>query len=176
MKQVAVKGDIYVIWEDTYSSPDTQDPAPPNPPDPKDPKKYHKPPPPYDPIYKIIGPTDLPDTGEEFVFCNGKPVVVVGYEFSKLKKETYRREWEIDDNGYLLPKKEEKKSTEEVNVKAVDGTDFVFADGIPLSCREGGVSAHGDSYAVIDGKLVQTGSTDASGQFTECFGHVYVES
>ena len=176
MKQVAVKGDEYEIWADTYSAPETQNPPKPDPPDPEDPDKYSSPPA-YDPIYKISKPQDLPDDGSEYVFCQGKPVVIVGYEFSKMTKETYRREWELDEEtGHIKGKKEEKKSTDEVHVKAVDGNDFVFAGGIPFSCIEGGVQANGVTMAIIDGKLQPAGATSATGKFTKCKGHVYIDS
>ena len=176
MKQVAVKGDEYEIWEDSYNDPDKKDPPPPDPLDPEDPEKYPSPPS-VGSVDKVGPAQDAPDTGEEFVFCEGKPVVFVGYTFSKLKKETYTRYWKIDEEtGHITSKVEDKESQVEVDVQAVDGSDFVFIDDVPVSCREGGVSAKGDSYAMIDGKLEKVGETEATGQFTECKGHVYVES
>jgi hypothetical protein len=153
MKQVALKGDKYEIWEDTYS----------------DPEKMGD-------VDKVGSPSDAPDTGEEFVFCNGKVVVFTGYVFSKLKKETYHREKEYDEEGQEIGIKEDKVSESVVDVKAVDGSNFVFVDGAPISCKEGGVSASGENWAVVDGVLQQVGTTQASGQFTECSSHVYVES
>ena len=175
MKQVAVKGDEYEIWQDTYRDPDKQNPPPPDPPDPEDPEKYPYPPSVGD-VDKVGPAVDMPDIGDEFVFCNGKPVVYVGYVFSKLKKETYNRHWDLDDDGHIKEKKEDKKDSVTVEVKAVDGSDFVFIDDIPVSCREGGVEASGESFAVIDGKLEKVGETEATGQFTKCYGNVYVES
>ncbi len=175
MKQAAVKGDEYLIWEDTYSDPEKQNPPKPDPLDPDDPEKYPSPPTVGD-VDKVGPAVDMPDTGEEFVFYNGKPVVYVGYVFSKLKKETYTRSWEIDDDGHITNKKEDKKSSVTVEVQAVDGSDFVYIDDVPMSCREGGVTASGESYAMVDGKLEKVSETEASGQFVKCFGNVYVES
>ena len=109
MKQAAVKGDKYEIWKDTYSDPDKQNPPPPVPLDPEDPEKYTYPPSVGD-VDKVGPAKDMPDTGDEFVFCEGKPVIFSGYVFSKLKKETYERHWEIDEEtGHITEKKEDKK-------------------------------------------------------------------
>lgn len=209
MKQAAVKGDIYLVWEDTYKDPAKKTPPPPDPLDPSDPEKYTEAPY-YDPLYDVTE-TDAPDTGDEFVFCEGKPVVVINYVFSLLKKDTYRREWKIDDEGHLVTDKEEeyqkaKKKEEEkkekdpsyepkpikktgtpvyndqkkdsisVDIEANDGVPYVFADGIPIACIEGGVVGPGKSYAMIDGELVITGEASVEGEFTQCFGNIYFDS
>ena len=206
MRQIAVKGDVYFIWEDTYKDESKKTPPPPDPIDPQDPQKYTEPPF-YEPLYDVTE-TDTPDTGEEFVFCLGRPVVVVGYVFSDIKKDTYRRQWQLDDEGHLVTDKEaeyqrakqaeeykhqqdpsyvpkkipktgtpvytdQKKETVSSGIVAVDGIDYVYVDGVPMSCMDGGVAGNAKSEAVIDGKVVVTGSSDIEGYFIECFGHVY---
>jgi len=208
MRQIAVKGDEYLIWEDTYKDPSKQIPPPPDPLDPEDPEKYTEAPF-YDPLYKV-DETDTPDTGDEFVFCQGKPVCYVGYVFSTVKKETYRRQWSIDEEGHLVTDQEEeykkaKKAEEEkaekdpsyepkdikkggtpvykdqkkdmvsAGIVAVDGIDYVYIDGVPMSCMNGGVSGTAQSSAVIDGKVVPTSSEEVEGEFTKCYGHVYFD-
>jgi hypothetical protein len=157
MKQVALKGDKYKIWENTYDEPYPEKPDTAT-------------------VFKVSEPQDLPDTGEELAFCNGKPVVFVGYEFSKMKKDTYFRGWEYNEDGEITGPKEEKTGTDEVKVQGKDGSTFVFVDGQPMILKDGGVEAKGDKWAMIDGKLEKVGSTQASGQFTECTSHIYVES
>ena len=205
MKQIAVKGDVYHVWDDTYKDPTKKVPPKPDPVDPSDPDKYTTAPF-YDPLFDV-NEYDKADTGEEFVYCNGKPVVTVGYHFSILRKDTYRREWELDKDGHLkgtspnpedkkhedkdgniIPPytpgprvgngtyKDKKKSTEEVDIWAVDGVDFVFIDDVPISCMDGGVEGGGDKWAIIDGKKQKVDTLTVSGEFTECFGHVYFES
>ena len=155
--QAPVKGDKYEIWEDTYDEPYPEEPETAT-------------------VYKISDPQDLPDTGDEFVFFKGKPVLFLGYEFSKVKKETYFRGWEYNEEGEVVGKKEEKQGTEEVKVKATEGSDFVYIDGIPMSVMEGGVTGGGAQYAMVNGRLVKVGESSVSGEFTECSSNVFMES
>lgn len=186
MRQVVIKGDEYKIWDDTYNDPKYKNP-PKNPP--------FK----YDPLYKVED-SEEPDDGDEFVFCDGKPIVTSGEAFAKTKKEEYSREWEEkeepdktkdkdknkgkttttkDDNKpkKIVPgaKKEDKKNTEEVTVKPTSAADFVFADGEPFATHEGGVIGEGGSYAEIDGEIKQTDKTEVSGKFTKNNSNLFID-
>ena len=201
MKQIAVKGDDYDFYGeefiDTYSDPEKKKPPKPDPPDPEDPDKYSEP-----PFWELISikKENAADTGEEFVFCEGKPVVVVGYIFSKLTQKKIKRRWELDEYGHLKgypkPKKDKDgklvpvkpktpfygtpiddvQDTNVYDVQAVDGTDFVFADGIPFSCINEGVIGGSVKVMYKNGEKIVIGSAEQEGEFVECFGHAYFES
>ena len=203
MKRVAVKGDVYEIWPNDKNTQEKLTPPPPDPLNPSDPERYS-----YDPFYPAVSgvvETNKANTGEEFVFCQGKPVIFSGYAFSMCKRDLYFRKWkrieEGEEAGYLqgtrkdpddqyktippdIPGKrigkpspqDEKKSEDNVDVWATGGSDFVYIDGQPMSCLESGVNCAGTKWAIVEGKLEPVGSVKEPGQFIKGYGHVYTES
>ena len=175
MRQVVIKGDDYELEGDEFTD-SYNDPA----------KKIKPPSGVYDPLVAITK-TPSPDTGEEFVFCQGKPVVTVGYVFSNLKRDIYKREWPPEDeensgssgssSGGAKKEdnyKDEKKDSDTLGVTAIGACDFVFIDGVPLCIKEEGASASGKKTAVIDGQIEVVGEITGEGKFIQNNGHVYV--
>lgn len=173
MRQIVIKGDDYELEGDEFTD-SYNDPA----------KKIKPPSGVYDPLVAITKMT-TPDTGEEFVFCSGKPVVVSGYVFSQLKRDIYKREWppEEENSGAAGGKsssgkgkddyKDEKKDSDTLDITAIGTCDHVFIDGVPVCIKEEGVSASGKKKAVIDGKVEEVGEISGEGKFIQNDGHAY---
>jgi len=169
MKQIAIQYDDYDLgpaYEDTASKPEYNDPPPDIPPD------IYTHAPSFD--VAAVNKTPLPLSGDEFVFCEGKPVLVVGEVFSKLTVEKSHRKWELED-GHLGSKSEEALSYQELEVKVSGGSSYVFVDEIPVGFKEGGVSGKGDNWVYRDGVKEKAGTAQASGKFTDCKAHVFVD-
>ena len=171
MKHAIVKGDDYEMtgpeFKENYDDPETK----------KRPASGDS----REGIIKITK-SNAPDTGDEFVFCNGKPVVVAGYVFSKLTREEYKREWspkeEPEPGQPPKPDKDDDKYSEELqssdvyDITAPNALDFVFIDGVPVCCEDK-VSASSKKEVVIDGKVEEAGEKTGDGVFTIYTGHIY---
>ena len=71
--------------------------------------------------------------GSETVFCNGKGVLFVGCEFNSRKVATYKRTFEIDDEGQLTGTyTDEETGSTETEVKSEEGSSKVFVEGSPI--------------------------------------------
>ena len=179
MKLVALKGDDYEMfgqeWKDTASDPSKQTPPPPSSPDPEDPQKYSEPPS-YPGLASIVK-EDAPDTGSEFVFCNGKVVATDGYTISILTRTLFDRKWELDEKGHIKGgAKDEVKSVDRLEVKAKGLSDFVSVGGAAMCCMNDGVAGGSKKIVYKDGVPEEVGDLSAEGEFIECSGHVYFTS
>ena len=170
MKQLIVKGDDYELegdYNDTYN-----DPA----------KKIMPPSRVYDPLIAITK-TETPASEDTFVFCNGKPVVLKGEVFSKLKADIYKREWPpdppVEEGQPPSPPpqySDEKKSTENLEISSIGSSATVFVAGVPVCYKDDGVTADEVTVTVKDGEKQEKRTPKTTGHFIKNTAKVFMKN